>query len=88
MILLRPRQLSTWNCMVETSRGVPRERDFLGKCVARASSFDHPQCQEPKHIHFILKRKKRNKEKRTNRKKKQKKTKKKRQTEKHKKNEK
>ena len=24
-----------------------RERDFLGKCVARSSSFDHRQCQEP-----------------------------------------
>ena len=28
-------------------RGRRRERDFLGKCVARASSFDHRQCQEP-----------------------------------------
>ena len=26
---------------------VPRERDFLGKCVARGPSFDHRQCQEP-----------------------------------------
>ena len=24
-----------------------RGGDFLGKCVARDSSFDHPQCQEP-----------------------------------------
>ena len=27
--------------------GAPRGRDFLGKCVARDSSFGHPQCQEP-----------------------------------------
>ena len=32
--------------------------NFLGKCVARASSFDHRQCQEPKHICFVFKRKK------------------------------
>ena len=25
----------------------PRGRDFLGKCVARDSSFDHQWCQEP-----------------------------------------
>ena len=27
--------------------GNTRERDFLGKCVARDSSFDHRQCQAP-----------------------------------------
>ena len=27
--------------------GAPRGRDFLGKCVGRDSSSDHPQCQEP-----------------------------------------
>ena len=32
--------------VVEGQEG-PRERDFLGKCVSRASSFDHPQCQQP-----------------------------------------
>ena len=34
-----------------------RERDFLGKYVARASSFDHPQCQEHSHNYFILREK-------------------------------
>ena len=33
-------------CHVEANSGVSRQRDFLGKCVARASSFDHPQWQE------------------------------------------
>ena len=26
--------------------GAPKSPDFLGKCVARASSFDNLQCQE------------------------------------------
>ena len=43
--------------MVCQTMETPRERDFLGKCVARASSFDHLQCQEPSHIYFILKEK-------------------------------
>ena len=66
----------------ERSRGFGSERDFLGKCVARASSFDHRQCQDPQHIYFIFKEKekqekrkkkktrKKTREKRTHRKKK------------------
>ena len=38
-----------WKTDLETYErpGRPGERDFLGKCVARASSFDHRQCQDP-----------------------------------------
>ena len=30
-----------------------RERDFLGKCVARASSFDHPNVKNSS-VHFYF----------------------------------
>ena len=43
--------------------GDPRGRDFVGKCVARDSSFDHRQCQEPKHIYFIFEKKKKKEKK-------------------------
>ena len=45
------RHLAHGNRLLFLSRGsptgAPRERDFWGKSVARASSMDHPQCREP-----------------------------------------
>ena len=48
-----------WNMVCREVR-VSRGRDFLGKCVVRASTVDLHQCQESNHIHsFFFKRKKR-----------------------------
>ena len=58
---------------LDAEEGAPRERDFWGKCVARASSFDHRQCPEPKHIYFIFQRKKKETKKKTRKKQKQRK---------------
>ena len=33
--------------------GPPRERDFLGECVARDSTVDLHQCQQQKHIYLV-----------------------------------
>ena len=47
VILSELRMLLKWLLLFFFFHGCPRERDFLGKCVARASSLNHPQCQEP-----------------------------------------
>ena len=57
--------LSIWSgtfCVCVCKVWVLRGRDFLAKCVVRASILDLHQCQELKHIYFILREKREKKQ--------------------------